>query len=60
MVVVYSVMSYTSPCTGINSIADNLDTIQTGNIILPFDLIKYILLNRPDFRDDLKNCNANY
>jgi hypothetical protein len=31
MVVVYSVMSYTSPCTGKNSIADNINTIQIGD-----------------------------
>ena len=35
MVVVYSVMSYAPPCTGINSIADNINTIQIGNFKLP-------------------------
>ncbi len=49
--VVYSVMSYTSPCTGINSIADNINTIQIGNIKLPggFEtvsgILKYICKN---------------
>ena len=51
-------MSYAPPCTGINSIADNLNTIQTGNIILPEEIIKYILSFAPDFRDNLKNCHA--
>jgi ankyrin repeat protein len=46
-------MSYASPCTGINSIADNINTIQIGNIKLPggFETTSGILLNMCQYLD---------